>query len=65
VLVPGQVIRPEVLSFISGLDVKEIHGYRAHLGYRVFTDTALRPQKSPAPSLTLAATRSNEDAIVG
>ena len=50
VLVPGQVIRPEVLSFIGGLDVKEIHGYRPHLGYRVFTDTALQHLTPPAPA---------------
>jgi arginine decarboxylase len=62
VLVPGQIISPEVLSFIGGLDVTEIHGYRAQLGYRVFTEKALQsPQlSSPPPSLISAG---NEDAI--
>jgi arginine decarboxylase len=62
VLVPGQVISPEVLSFIGGLDVKEIHGYREHLGYRVFTEKALQPPTLPAPPSTLIAAGSNEDA---
>ena len=44
VLVPGQVVSAEVLSFIDSLDVKEIHGYRPNLGYRVFTDQG--PQSS-------------------
>jgi arginine decarboxylase len=65
VLVPGQVISPEVLWFVGGLDVKEIHGYRAHLGYRVFKDVALQPLKPPAPPPTLMGASSNEDAIAG
>src|SRR5206468_8095894 len=40
-LVPGQVISAETLAFIEALDVKEIHGYRPELGFRVFTDEAL------------------------
>jgi arginine decarboxylase len=65
VLVPGQVVNPEVLSFIDGLDVKEIHGYKPHLGYRVFTEKALQPPKLPAPPPTLVAAGSNEDPIAG
>jgi arginine decarboxylase len=63
VLVPGQVVSPEVLSFIGGLDVKEIHGYRAQLGYRVFTEAALQPPTLPAPLATLIADRSSENAF--
>jgi arginine decarboxylase len=63
VLVPGQVIRPEVLSFIGGLDVKEIHGYKPHLGYRVFTETALRAVAPPTPPPTVMAAGSSEAAI--
>ncbi|MCB1349069.1 MAG: ornithine decarboxylase, partial [Maritimibacter sp.] len=37
ILVPGQVISPEIMSFMMALDVSEIHGYRADLGLRVFT----------------------------
>jgi arginine decarboxylase len=42
VLVPGQLFSREILSYMSSLDTKEVHGYRAHLGYRVFTEKALR-----------------------
>ena len=41
ILVPGQVISPEILAFMRALDVSEIHGYRADLGLRVFTPEAL------------------------
>jgi arginine decarboxylase len=63
VLVPGQIISPEVLSFIGGLDVKEIHGYRAHLGYRVFTEKALQPPKRSASTPALMTAGSSEEAI--
>ncbi len=42
ILVPGQVISREILSFMRELDVKEIHGYDPDLGLRIFTDDALR-----------------------
>jgi arginine decarboxylase len=45
ILVPGQVISPEILSFMRALDVSEIHGYRADLGLRVFTKEALKKLK--------------------
>jgi arginine decarboxylase len=41
ILVPGQVISPEILAFMRALDVSEIHGYRPELGLRVFTPAAL------------------------
>lgn len=41
ILVPGQVISKEILAFMLALDVNEIHGYRADLGLRVFTNKAL------------------------
>jgi arginine decarboxylase len=41
ILVPGQVISKEILSFMRALDVSEIHGYRPDLGLRVFTEEAL------------------------
>ena len=41
ILVPGQVISPDILAFMRALDVKEIHGYRPDLGLRVFTEKAL------------------------
>ena len=44
ILVPGQVISPEILAFMRALDVNEIHGYRPDLGLRVFTPDALARQ---------------------
>ncbi len=41
ILVPGQVISREILTFMRALDVREIHGYRPELGMRVFTEAAL------------------------
>jgi arginine decarboxylase len=55
VLVPGQVISQEVLSFIGGLDVKEIHGYRAELGYRILTEEALQLPTLPVTRPTVVA----------
>ena len=59
VLVPGQVISPEILVFLIAIDVKEIHGFRAELGLRVFTDGALdRKRTGTALGGALAAARS-------
>jgi arginine decarboxylase len=63
VLVPGQIISPDVLSFIGGLDVKEIHGYKPHLGYRVFIEKALEPPQLQVLTPTLIAAGGNEDRI--
>ena len=41
ILVPGQVISKEILTFMRALDVKEIHGYRPELGLRVFTEASI------------------------
>ena len=46
VLVPGQVVSKEIISFLLALDVSEIHGYRADLGLRIFNDFALDRQKT-------------------
>jgi arginine decarboxylase len=46
VLVPGQCISTEILEFMSSLDTPEVHGYRAELGYRVFTNKALHRRPS-------------------
>ena len=48
VLVPGQCFSTEIMEFMSGLDTPEVHGYRPELGYRVFTDAALRNGESSA-----------------
>jgi arginine decarboxylase len=49
VLVPGQVISSDVIEFMQALDTREIHGYRAETGYRVFTEAALDTGKEPPP----------------
>lgn len=46
ILVPGQVLSPEILEFFVKLDVKEIHGYRPEMGLRVFTSKILNRQKT-------------------
>lgn len=46
VLVPGQVVSKEILTFMIQLDVKEIHGYRADLGLRIFKESVLNRQKT-------------------
>ncbi|MFO7719815.1 MAG: aminotransferase class I/II-fold pyridoxal phosphate-dependent enzyme [Gillisia sp.] len=46
VLVPGQVVSQEIISFLSALDVSEIHGYRADLGLRIFKENVLNRQKT-------------------
>ncbi len=42
VLVPGQVLSRAILEYLMALDVKEIHGYEAELGLRVFSSAALQ-----------------------
>ncbi|SES78866.1 aminotransferase class I/II-fold pyridoxal phosphate-dependent enzyme [Oceanicella actignis] len=42
ILVPGQVISPQILRFMMALDVSEIHGFRPDLGLRVFNEKALK-----------------------
>ncbi|CAN5752575.1 aminotransferase class I/II-fold pyridoxal phosphate-dependent enzyme [soil metagenome] len=41
VLVPGQVMTPQILAYLRALDVKEIHGYRPEFGLRIFRPEAL------------------------
>ena len=41
VLVPGQVVSPEIIRFMLALDVSEIHGYRDDLGIKVFNANVL------------------------
>jgi arginine decarboxylase len=44
ILVPGQVISDDILTFMRALDVSEIHGYRPELGLRVFRESVLASQ---------------------
>ncbi|MHC4447737.1 MAG: Orn/Lys/Arg family decarboxylase, partial [Planctomycetota bacterium] len=48
ILVPGQVISREIVSYLAALDVKEIHGYQPEYGLRVFSGAALDGLARPA-----------------
>ena len=62
ILVPGQVISQDILEFMKALDVKEIHGYRADLGLKVFTQDALErvARKVDGKATALDATKPSE-----
>jgi len=45
-LVPGQIVSEQIIDFMIALDVKEIHGFRADLGLRIFNDKILDRQKT-------------------
>ncbi|WP_137725101.1 aminotransferase class I/II-fold pyridoxal phosphate-dependent enzyme [Prescottella subtropica] len=47
VLVPGQVFSRQILSFLRSLDTPEVHGYRPHRGFRVYTAKALEMAEHP------------------
>ncbi len=48
VLVPGQVVTPEILAYLGALDVKEIHGFDPRLGLRVFSRATLEAASAAA-----------------
>ncbi len=60
VLVPGQVVSSEIIRFLIALDVKEIHGFRADLGLRVFRDKVLK-RKAIAPQNNGAANKTKAE----
>jgi len=49
ILVPGQIISPAILEYLRALDVREIHGFRPELGFRVFTEAALARARQIKP----------------
>jgi arginine decarboxylase len=46
IMVPGQVIEPETITYMRKLDVKEIHGYTAALGIKLIKPDALKKSKA-------------------
>jgi arginine decarboxylase len=48
IMVPGQVITQETITFMRKLDVKEIHGYNASLGLELLKPQALAALKPAA-----------------
>ncbi|MCA9285347.1 MAG: hypothetical protein KDA22_09045, partial [Phycisphaerales bacterium] len=59
VLVPGQVISAEILEYLLALDVKEIHGYEAEHGLRVFSASALAELEGTAERQSQTRTRAD------
>jgi arginine decarboxylase len=49
IMVPGQVITQETITFMRKLDVKEIHGYNASLGLELLSSKALAALKKSEP----------------
>jgi arginine decarboxylase len=43
--VPGQVIKPDTITFMRKLDVKEIHGYQAARGLKLLKPDVLGGSK--------------------
>lgn len=48
VIVPGQIITAEIFRFFENVKVKEIHGFHAELGFKVFTESYLQKAQHPA-----------------
>jgi arginine decarboxylase len=42
IMVPGQIVTTETITFMRKLDVKEIHGYHAAQGLRLLKMSALK-----------------------
>jgi hypothetical protein len=48
IMVPGQVISREIVTFMRKLDVKEIHGYHAAAGLKLLKPDALAARQKAA-----------------
>ena len=55
IMVPGQVISREIITFMRKLDVKEIHGYHAAAGLKLLKTEALAARQKPAGRRTRPA----------
>ncbi|MGZ5065431.1 MAG: hypothetical protein ACXWG1_07760 [Usitatibacter sp.] len=49
IMVPGQVVTQETITFMRKLDVKEIHGYNAAMGLELLSPAALAALKGKGP----------------
>jgi len=63
ILVPGQVVSEEIIKFMLALDVKEIHGYRADLGLKVFSEKALNRKNTISAMGAMQALQKNENKL--
>jgi arginine decarboxylase len=59
IMVPGQIISHEIITFMRKLDVKEIHGYHAAHGIKVLKPEAVARSKRRA---TIPGTPSRNNA---
>ena len=50
ILVPGQIVNEEILEYLKAIDVKEIHGFSAEHGLRIFKAETLEKLASPSSS---------------
>jgi arginine decarboxylase len=46
IMVPGQVITKEIITYMRKLDVKEIHGYVAAQGIKLIKNSTLAKSKA-------------------
>jgi arginine decarboxylase len=58
IMVPGQVITPEIIAFMRALDVKEIHGYHADVGLKLLRPDRLAVDRLPGSERRKAASAS-------
>jgi arginine decarboxylase len=65
IMVPGQVISEETVTFMRKLDVKEIHGYNASLGLECLKPEALAQLKGKAPAAAAPAKSTTKSNLVG
>ena len=49
IMVPGQVVTKEIITFMRKLDVKEIHGYNAGKGLELLKPEALTKHRTKNP----------------
>jgi arginine decarboxylase len=56
IMVPGQVITQETITFMRKLDVKEIHGYNAAMGLELLRPDRLAASKGGTPATSVRAT---------
>lgn len=64
IMVPGQVINAETIEFMRKLDVKEIHGFSAALGFKLLNPGFLQSAKTPSESAANAARNRKQKSAV-
>jgi len=62
IMVPGQVISEETITFMRKLDVKEIHGYNGAVGLELLKPEALAALKPRAAAVAKPATKATAPA---